>query len=100
MPRALRALLAAALLLGLAASPAVAAPHARDLLPDLRMRPPVDMRITHQTTPAGVSRPLLRFTARMVDVGYGPFHVHGHRACTTDACPLMDLWQRIYRSDA
>jgi hypothetical protein len=70
-----------------------------DLLPDLRMKPPSAMRITHQRTSAGAKRRLLRFTARMVNGGDGPFHVHGKRDCATSACPEMDLTQRIRQSD-
>lgn len=77
---------------------ATAAAGARDLLPDLKMKPPVEMRITHQTTGHGPNRRLLRFTARMVNVGEGPFNVRGKRACATSECP-MTLKQRIRRSD-
>lgn len=70
----------------------------RDLLPDLRMKPPVSMRITHQATNAGPNRRLLRFTARMVNNGEGPFTVRGKRTCSTTDCK-MTLRQRIMRSD-
>jgi hypothetical protein len=89
----LAAVAAAALL------PSQAAAAAHDLLPDLRMARPVDLRITHETTAAGPHRRLLRFTARIVNIGEGPFIVRGHRSCATSACPLMTLVQRIRRSD-
>ena len=88
-------LIAGAVVLG---PPASAAAGARDLLPDLKMKPPAEMRITHQATGAGPNRRLLRFTARMVNVGEGPFNVRGHRGCATSACE-MSLSQRIRRSD-
>jgi hypothetical protein len=71
----------------------------RDLLPDLRMKPPTAMRLTHQQTAAGANRRLLRFTAKMVNAGDGPFHVHGKRDCATKECPYMELSQRIWMSD-
>jgi hypothetical protein len=91
----LSVLVAAAVVLG---PPGSAAAAARDLLPDLKMKPPVEMRITHQTTSRGPDRRLLRFTARMVNAGEGPFNVRGKRACSTSACQ-MTLKQRIRRSD-
>jgi hypothetical protein len=93
--------LALTVALALLAMPQVAAadPPPRDLLPDLRMKVPNEMRITHQSTSAGPNRRLLRFSARMTNVGEGPMTVRGTRPCNTDECPLMSLKQLILRSD-
>jgi hypothetical protein len=49
-------------------------------VPDLAMSPLGDFRIEWVN-----GRRLLRFTAMMVNVGDGPFEVHGHRASTAEA---------------
>jgi hypothetical protein len=75
--------------------PAGASAAPRDLLPDLRMAPPNEWRLSFEG-----GRRLLRFSAVIVNVGDGPIIVHGRRACASvTACPTMDLVQRIKRSD-
>lgn len=64
---------------------------ADDLLPDLRMAELQDFKI--QVTSV---RHLLRFTTIIVNVGDGPFEVHGYRPNTSTA--LMSTVQRIYNS--
>jgi hypothetical protein len=61
-------------------------------LPDLRMGPLQDLKI--RRLPDG--RRLLRFSALMVNVGAGPFEVHGQRP-NTDT-PTMPVTQRIFDS--
>jgi hypothetical protein len=60
------------------------------LLPDLRMGPIKDMKIREY--PDG--RRLLRFSVFMVNVGAGPFELHGQRPDTGVA--TMSVAQRIY----
>jgi hypothetical protein len=69
-----------------------AAAAAGDLLPDLSMKRPADIRI--QTTAAGTRR--LRFTSSIVNVGSGPFETRGSRSSTSVA--TMGISQRIYNS--
>ena len=75
--------------LALAVAVALPAPVAvaADYLPDLGMAHPSDLRIENSG-----GRKLLRYTAIVVNVGRGPFEVHGVRADTTSA---MTVTQRI-----
>lgn len=70
----------------LASKPARAA---TDVLPDLGMAHPKSLQI--ENTADG--RKLLRFSSIVVNVGAGPFEVHGERADTTTD---MSVRQRIY----
>ncbi len=86
--------LAFALALPLVVLTTVSAPaHAQNAalrLPDLRMGEIQDLKI--REVPGG--RRLLRFTAIIVNVGAGPFEVHGQRPSTNSAG--MSVNQRIY----
>jgi hypothetical protein len=75
---------------GVAAVPSATA-GAADRLPDLRMTPLRDIRITTEN-----GRRLLRFTAMMSNVGQGHFEVRGSRSTTAD--PTMSIEQVIYNS--
>jgi hypothetical protein len=70
-----------------------------DLLPDLRMAKPSDIRLTTGTTKDGPDRRLLRFSALILNVGQGPLVVKGKRDCATSACPKMRTAQRIKQAD-
>ena len=70
-----------------------------DLLPDLRMAKPSDIRLTTGTTRDGPDRRLLRFSALILNVGQGPLVVKGKRDCATSACPEMRTAQRIKQAD-
>jgi hypothetical protein len=63
-----------------------------DLLPDLSMTMPTDLRI--QTTSSG--RRLLRFTGVIVNIGSGPFETRASRRTTST--PTMLVSQRIYNT--
>jgi hypothetical protein len=76
---------------GIAAVPGASA-GAADRLPDLRMTPLRDIRITVEN-----GRRLLRFTAMMSNVGQGHFEVRGFRSSTSD--PTMSFDQIIFNSD-
>jgi hypothetical protein len=75
--------------LGLLAAPGVAS-AASDRLPDLGMARLADIRI--EKTPDG--RRLLRYTTVIVNVGAGPFEVHGARASAGET--EMSVGQRVY----
>jgi hypothetical protein len=62
---------------------------AADRLPDLGMAQITDLRITREN-----GRRLLRFSTRIVNVGFGVFEAHGQRPSTTT--PEMTVVQRIY----
>lgn len=79
-------------------APGVAA-NFRDLLPDLRMVAPREIRLQVATTEEGPDRRLLPFTAIIINRGEGPFVVRAKRDCATSACPTMTTRQRIKRSD-
>ena len=83
--------LAGALALAVPASPAGAA---ADLLPDLGMAPLTDLKI--QKTSDG--RKLLRFSSIIVNVGEGPFELHGQRPDTDT--PTMTTSQRIFDDES
>lgn len=80
--------------LGVVVVLAVPAPAAlaTDYLPDLGMAHPTDLRV-EQAGP----RKLLRYTAIVVNVGLGPFEVHGARPDTSSP---MTVTQRIYDDSA
>jgi hypothetical protein len=88
------ALAAAAMLV----MPTTALAGPSDLLPDLRMARPNEWHLTVENTSQG-SRRLLRFSARIINVGDGPIIVRGRRSCATSACPHMTLEQRIKRTN-
>jgi hypothetical protein len=69
----------------------------RDLLPDLRMAKPSDIRLQGATEDD--PRRLLRFSAVILNVGQGPLIVRGKRDCDTSECPRMRTTQRIKQSD-
>jgi hypothetical protein len=87
--------LVAAVLVLLIGVGAVASRHpvaaATDRLPDLKVAPMTDFRITNEN-----GRRLLRFTAMMVNVGQGHFELRGRRDSTAD--PTMSINQVIYDS--
>ena len=85
----LAAVALALLLLGLQA-PARPAYAASDLLPDLGMAKIQDLQVEKQ--PDG--RKLLRFSSIIVNVGSGPFEVHGQRPNTSTS--TMTTTQRIF----
>jgi hypothetical protein len=64
-----------------------------DRLPDLGMAQLRDFSIDNNTV---AGRRLLRFTTIIVNVGAGPFELHGQRAATND--PDMNVSQRIYNN--
>lgn len=66
-----------------------------DLLPDLRMARPSEIRLNAD----GAGRRLLRFSALIINAGQGPFVVRGKRDCATSACPKMTTVQRIKQTD-
>jgi hypothetical protein len=72
---------------------AASAPQAdaADQLPDLQMANPRDIQLDN-TTLAG--HELLRFTTVIVNMGPGPFELHGSRPDTST--PEMSVTQRIY----
>jgi Lysyl oxidase len=83
---------ALALILGLSLAPTrQPALAATDRLPDLRVAPLADFRITTEN-----GRRLLRFTAMMVNVGQGHFELRGQRDSLSD--PTMSINQVIYNS--
>jgi hypothetical protein len=71
-----------------------AAAFAADRLPDLGMAHPSDLKVDTNTVPG---RRLLRYTAVIVNVGSGPFEVHGRRP---DTSTPMSVTQRIYDDSA
>ena len=75
----------------LAHNPVEAAAPA-DLLPDLIMRKPTDIRT--ETASGGVRR--LRFSTTIVNVGKGPFETRASRLSTSDR--TMHVSQRIYNT--
>jgi len=80
------------LVASLQAAETVDAGAPRDLLPDLSMRMPTDLRI--ETTSNGTRR--LRFTGVMVNIGSGPFETRASRRSTST--PTMLVSQRIYNT--
>jgi hypothetical protein len=62
---------------------------AADLLPDLAMAPLRDVRLQ-----VANGRRLLRFTAEIINVGAGPFELHGARSPTED--DMTSVTQRVY----
>jgi hypothetical protein len=85
---ALALAVAVALPLAALASPAKAA--SEDLLPDLGMAQLTNLKIEKTRD----DRKLLRFSSVVVNVGDGPFEVHGKRTSTNDA--NMQITQRIF----
>jgi hypothetical protein len=79
------------LLLG-AVLPAAPVTAASDYLPDLRMAPIRDLRISRTAS----GRKLLRFTTEILNYGAGPFEVRGTRRSTGSA---FDIDQIVHRSD-
>ncbi len=84
------------LVLGVALALAVLAPSApagavSDQLPDLGMAHPKDLKIEKTSN----GRKLLRFSSIVVNVGAGPFEVHGERAA---GASTMATKQRIFNS--
>lgn len=76
-------------MLMLPSAAAVAGPPAPapDLLPDLRMLTPREVRIERRPEDAR----WLRFTTISVNVGEGPFEVRGRRECASlEICPKDD----------
>ena len=86
------AAIVASVLVPLANSPGADA--ATPLLPDLRMTRVTKVALD-TTTIAG--HRLLRYTARIVNVGAGPFETTGTRASTSDS--TMPATQDVYQSD-
>ena len=84
------ALLVLMLLQQASSRPAYAAAAASDVLPDLGMAHPQDLRI--RSTSDG--RRLLRFSSIVVNVGAGPFEVRGQRPDTNTA--TMTVTQRVF----
>lgn len=82
----------AALAVVLALTPAAPGAFAADYLPDLGMAHPRDLKVEKSG-----GRKLLRYTAIVVNVGAGPFEVHGIRANTSSP---MTVTQRIYDDSA
>jgi hypothetical protein len=80
-----------ALLLG-AVLPAAPVAAASDRLPDLRMAPIRDLRISRSAS----GRKLLRFTTEILNYGAGPFEIRGLRRTTSSP---FDIDQIVYRSD-
>jgi hypothetical protein len=74
------------------ARPVVAQQGSAQRLPDLRMASFQDMKIREY--PDG--RRLLRFTTIMVNVGAGPFEVHGQRLDIDPPESMTSVTQRIY----
>jgi hypothetical protein len=74
----------------------VAAPAAAatDRLPDLQMGGVDEFSIDTKTIPG---HRLLRYTAIIINMGTGPFEVHGQRPDTST--PTMSVTQRIYDTD-
>lgn len=70
-----------------------------DMLPDLRMARPSDIRLTYGSTEDGSDRRLLRFSALIMNVGKGPLIVRGKRDCANSSCPKMRTIQRIKQTD-
>jgi hypothetical protein len=83
---------AAALVTAVVLALPASAAFATDYLPDLGMAHPSDLRITNSN-----GRKLLRYTAIVVNVGTGPFEVHGARPDTSSP---MTVIQRIYGDSA
>ncbi len=73
----------------------VVAGSADDLLPDLRMAKPSEIRLDTD----GAGRRLLRFSALIINAGQGPLLVRGKRDCATSECPKMTTVQRIRQTD-
>ena len=87
--RSRRGALAGALLAAALTAPGASA-LAADRLPDLRMAHPADLKVDTSTISG---HRLLRYTSVIVNVGRGPFEVHGDR--TSTSAP-MAVTQRIF----
>jgi len=84
----------AAVLAGSVFAPISHALAASPVLPDLQMRTVTKVAIDESTLP---NHRLLRYTARIVNAGVGPFEVKASRPDTGQA--LMPVTQNIYQSD-